>query len=160
MPRRPARYDPGDLAASRNSCPPLDSATRSKLVDAAREVARRAHTPASGFPVGAALLCDDGRIVVGCNVENASYGLSMCAERSAVFGMVADGGRRIQALAVWTRLAVPGSPCGACRQVLAEFADPGCPVILAGTGDELEYTTIGELLPRPFGFGDLHSVQP
>lgn len=137
-----------------------DTATLEALVAAAREVAGRAHAPASGFPVGAALLCDDGRIVTGCNVENASYGLSMCAERSAVFRMVAEGGARIAALAVWTPRAAPGSPCGACRQVLTEFAAPDCPVILAGTGDELVHTTLGELLPRPFRFTDLEDDQP
>lgn len=86
---------------------------------------------------------------VGCNVENASYGLSMCAERAAAFRMIADGAWRIVAVAIWTRLAEPGSPCGACRQVLAEFAGPGCEVVLAGTGETVVHTTLGALLPRP-----------
>ena len=92
---------------------------RHKAIDAAAA----AYAPYSRFPVGATALVDDGRVVTGCNVENVSYGLSICAERAAVFAMIADGERAIRAIAVVTDLPVPGSPCGACRQVLAEFGD-------------------------------------
>ena len=130
----------------------LDPARRAELVARAREVAERAYAPASGFAVGAALLGDDGRIHVGCNVENASYGLTICAERGAVCSAVAAGSRRFVAVAVWTRNLPPSSPCGACRQVLAEFTAPDCPVLLAGGVEALEVveTDLAALLPRPF----------
>ena len=124
-----------------------------ELIRRAREVAVNAYVPASGFRVGAALLDDQGVVHVGCNVENASYGLTVCAERTAVFRAVADGVRRFVAIAVHTPIDPPGSPCGACRQVLAEFADDSCPVALVGASeDSVEYCTLGELLPRPFRF--------
>ncbi len=152
---RPSRgYDPRPLS-SPESAPLLDAARVADLVAAARDAAQRAYAPASQFPVGAALLAADGRVFLGCNVENASYGLSICAERNAAFRMVADGARRIVAVAVWTDLVAPASPCGACRQVLSEFASPDCPVILAGRGSAIEHTTLGELLPRPFTFARL-----
>ncbi len=130
----------------------LDPARRAELVARAREVAQRAYAPASGFAVGAALLGDDGRIHVGCNVENVSYGLTICAERGAVCSAVAAGTTRFVAVAVWTRNVPPSSPCGACRQVLAEFTTPDCPVLLAGGADaiEVEETDMAALLPRPF----------
>lgn len=156
--RGAAGYRPAAVNPAAGSDPtPLDEAGRALLIGAAREVARRAYAPASKFPVGAAILAADGRVFVGCNVENASYGLSMCAERAAAFRMIADGAWRIVAVAIWTRLAEPGSPCGACRQVLAEFAGPGCEVILAGTGETVVHTTLGALLPRPFTFHDVES---
>ncbi|MBI5851386.1 MAG: cytidine deaminase [Planctomycetes bacterium] len=133
----------------------MDDARIAALVAVARNVALRAYAPASSFSVGAAVLALDGRVFCGCNVENASYGLSICAERAAVFRMVAEGAQRIAGVAIWTPLAEPGSPCGACRQVLAEFAGPECPVFLAGTSDVLVRTTLGALLPRPFTFLDL-----
>ncbi|MFO1051642.1 MAG: cytidine deaminase [Planctomycetota bacterium] len=135
---------------------PLKPDARDALIAAARDVARRAYAPASRFAVGAALLTEDGRIVAGCNVENASYGLSICAERSAVFRMVAEGQIRVVAIAVWTPLDPPGSPCGACRQVLSEFAGPECAVILCGSGNTVVELSLGALLPRPFSFRDLN----
>jgi cytidine deaminase len=133
----------------------LDPDTVAELCRQAEAVAARAYAPASGFPVGAALLGEDGRIFVGCNVENASYGLSICAERSAVFQAVAAGCRSFVAAAVHTDCEEPGSPCGACRQVLAEFAGPDCALFLVGRGGRLVRTSLGVLLPRPFGFADL-----
>ena len=96
----------------------------------------------------------DGRIHHGCNVENASYGLTVCAERNAVFRAVADGAREIVAVAVHTPVDPPGSPCGACRQVLVEFAAAAdIPVLLVGADpDVVERSTLDELLPRPFRF--------
>jgi cytidine deaminase len=104
--------------------------------------------------VGAAVLTDDGRVFVGCNVENASYGLTICAERGAVCAAVAAGARRVVAVAVVTGLPEPARPCGACRQVLAEFGYD-MQVVLAGSGDGVVTTTLAKLLPEPFTFGDL-----
>lgn len=125
-----------------------------QLLDAAREVRERAYAPASGFRVGAAVLASDATIHVGCNVENASYGLTVCAERNAVAAMVADGGRRIVAVAVATDSEVPAMPCGACRQVLAEFG-PDMAIFVGGVERgraALVATSLVELLPMPFRF--------
>ena len=94
-------------------------AERTALVAAARAVRRRAHAPYSKFAVGAAVLDERGRVSVGCNLENASYGLTVCAERNAIAAAVAAGARRIRAVAVATAASPPASPCGACRQVIA-----------------------------------------
>ena len=119
-----------------------------RLVEAATSVRALARAPYSGFAVGAAVLGADGCVHVGCNVENASYGLSVCAERHAVAAAVAAGTSVLSAVAVVTDSSPPASPCGACRQVLAEFGD--FPVILANlAGDRLE-TTVGDLLPNAF----------
>jgi cytidine deaminase len=112
------------------------------------KAADSAYVVYSKFRVGAALLCEDGSIVTGCNVENRSYGLTICAERNAVFAAVALGKRRFTALAVSTPDSVePVGPCGACRQVLSEFMSPETPVRFAGSGPKQVDTTIGELLP-------------
>lgn len=132
----------------------LEPAVRERLVAAAAAVRPRAYAPASGFLVGAAVLADDGRVFVGCNVENASYGLTICAERAAVCAAVAAGARSLRAVAIATDLAEPASPCGACRQVLAEFGRDQI-VLLAGRGGVVRAATLAELLPRPFTFGDL-----
>jgi cytidine deaminase len=119
------------------------------LVKAAAEVRSRAHAPYSGFAVGAAVLDVSGRTHVGCNVENASYGLSVCAERHAVAAAVAVGATGLRGLAVLTDTVPPASPCGACRQVLAEFGD--FQVVLANLHGDRQVTTVGELLPLAFG---------
>jgi len=119
------------------------------LIAQAREAARFSYSPYSGFPVGAALLCDDGSVILGTNVENRSYGLANCAERSALFAAVSRGKRTFTAIAVaCPRSDVPVSPCGACRQALSEFCPPGMPVYYAGSGDQLVETTIEGLLPN------------
>ena len=121
------------------------------LRDAARAAASRAYCPYSNFHVGAAVLAD-GVIYPGCNVENASYGLTICAERNAIFAAVAAGARRIEALAlacVDATAEAPASlrmPCGACRQVIAEFASPAMPVWVEGVGE----MTMDDLLPNAF----------
>ena len=123
------------------------------LLRAARAVRRRAHAPYSGFRVGAAILDDDGRIHVGCNVENASYGLTVCAERNAVAAAVAAGARKIRAVAVVTAATPPATPCGACRQVLAELGRPETAVYLVGpTGARVATHDLGALLPEAFTF--------
>lgn len=133
--------------------------TVSQLVAAAKAAAENAYCPGSGYPVGAALLAEDGRIFVGCNVENASSGLTICAERNAVCRAVADGARRFVAVAVHTQSDPPASPCGACRQVLAEFGRDMA-VLLVGEGDTVHHTSMTELLPRPFTFRDLPTSHP
>jgi len=120
------------------------------LVRAARAVRRRAYAPYSRFRVGAAVLAG-GAVHVGANVENASYGLTVCAERAAVAAAVAAGARRLDAVAIATGTAEPTPPCGACLQTLAELGGPGLPVVLAGARGARVETTLGELLPRGFG---------
>jgi len=121
-----------------------------RLVAAAVEARGRAYAPYSGFAVGAALLSKGGRVFTGCNVENASYGLTMCAERVALFRAAAEGGREFVAIAVACGDS-PCSPCGACRQALYEFA-PNLRVIMAdGEGKTWEAAQLGELLPAAFG---------
>lgn len=132
----------------------LDAALRDRLVAAARDVRRHAYVKASGFSVGAAVLAEDGRMFVGCNVENASYGLTICAERAAVCAAVAAGARALVAVAVATDLDEPARPCGACRQVLAEFGRD-LEVVLAGRGAVVVTTRLGALLPEPFTFADI-----
>ena len=129
---------------------PLTPRQKRDLVTRARAVRARAHAPYSNFRVGAAVLDEKGRIHAGTNVENASYGLTVCAERHAVAAAVAAGAKRLRAVAVVTPTSPPGSPCGACRQVLAEFAAPDALVLLASPTGGSEETTIGELLPRSF----------
>ncbi|MDD2762598.1 MAG: cytidine deaminase [Opitutaceae bacterium] len=123
---------------------------RRRLAAAARRVAQAAYAPYSKFRVGAAVLAGSGRIYTGCNVENASYGLSICAERAAVFKAVAAGERTIAALAVRTPTRKPTPPCGACRQVLHEFG-PAMTVICACRSRGRIETTLDRLLPAAFG---------
>ena len=122
--------------------------TADRLVAAATAIRDRAYAPYSHFRVGAALLVADNHVVTGCNVENASFGLSVCAERNAVAAAVAGGASSFVAMAVVTDSSPPASPCGACRQVLAEFGD--FPLILANTSNERRITSVGELLPEVF----------
>jgi len=128
--------------------PNLSPETIDRLVKAASEARSKAHAPYSGFKVGAVILDANGRLHKGCNVENASYGLSVCAERHAVAGAVSAGGDGIVALAVVTDTNPPASPCGACRQVFVEFGD--FPVILANLAGERIVTSVGDLLPDAF----------
>jgi cytidine deaminase len=122
--------------------------TDKELLDRAREAAEKAYAPYSGFRVGAALETESGEIVTGCNVENGSYSLTICAERNALFHAVAEGHRRFTRIAIHVDSDRLFPPCGACRQVLAEFADQ-LPVIL-GSRRETLHTTLRELLPLTF----------
>jgi cytidine deaminase len=119
-----------------------------QLVAAAEAARENAYAPYSGFAVGAAVMVDDGQVFAGCNVENASYGLGVCAERHAVAAAVAAGCRTILGLAVVTAASPPAAPCGACRQVLAEFGD--YPVVLANPEGVREITSVSRLLPSAF----------
>ncbi len=118
------------------------------LIQTATQARERAHAPYSNYKVGAALLTTAGKIYSGCNVENAAYGLCMCAERTAIFKAVSEGDHDFTAIAVVT--ANGGSPCGSCRQVMREFA-PHLTVIIADTAGNHRVTTLSELLPDSFG---------
>jgi cytidine deaminase len=115
----------------------------------AKAASERAYCPYSGFRVGCAVLTGGGEIASGCNVENASYGLTSCAERNAIFRAVGDGAASIVALVVYTPTAVPATPCGACRQVIAEFG-PAARVRSICDGPDAPEYAIGELLPAAF----------
>ena len=120
---------------------------RESLVQAAIEARRNAHAPYSNFPVGAAIECSDGTVFTGCNVENLSFGLTMCAERVAVGAAVAAGHRDFLYVAVVAETNVPISPCGACRQVLAEF-HPSLQILSANLKGQIEEFSLTDLLPR------------
>lgn len=121
------------------------------LMQQAALALQHAHAPYSGFRVGAALLSDSGQVFLGCNVENASYGLSMCAERAAVLAAVAAGQRSFTALAITSDAPPRPYPCGACRQVLAEFCPPDFPILVCDSGAAApEWLTLGGLLPKAF----------
>jgi len=122
--------------------------TDKELLDKAIDVAKRAYAPYSKFFVGAALVGKDGRVFEGCNVENISFGLTICAERNAVFAAVAAGCREFTKIVIAADTQEPASPCGACRQVLAEF-DPNMEVILGTFSGKTIAYRLSELLPRP-----------
>ena len=126
-----------------------------ELIEAARRVRENAHAPYSRYKVGAAVRMASGRVFVGANVENASYGLALCAERSAIAAAIAAGETRLAAVAVITASSPPAAPCGMCRQVLAEFGDDDLPVALVNDKGERSDTTLGALLPHAFRQNDL-----
>lgn len=126
------------------------------LLETALAARNNAHAPYSGFKVGAAIRCRDGSIHAGCNVENVAYPEGTCAEAGAVAAMVASGRRDIAEVLVAADSPDPVTPCGGCRQKLAEFGGPEVPVILAGPGGERARTTIGALLPGAFGPAQMH----
>ena len=134
--------------------PEVDDATLDEMLAAARAIMPRAYVPYSGFHVGAAVLNEDGTIRPGVNVENASYPLSVCAERNAVASMVIAGRQRILAVAVATDAPTPTPPCGGCRQVLWEFG-PSSLVIAETTAGERAMWALEDLLPSAFGPDDL-----
>jgi cytidine deaminase len=121
----------------------------------ARDAARHAYAPYSRFPVGAAVLADDGKVYAGANVENAAYGLAMCAERNAIFQAIANGARRIRAVAVYTPTTTVTTPCGACRQVIIEFGSDVLVVCSADNAAVEQRCSIADLLPHAFGPANL-----
>lgn len=129
-----------------------------RLRNAAISASRHAYCPYSDFSVGAAVLTDGGLIVPGCNVENASYGLTICAERNAIFAAVAQGARSIHAIGIYTPTPAATAPCGACRQVIYEFGAES-DVICFSDGDEILIHKITDLLPGAFGPLDLAKPQ-
>lgn len=124
-----------------------------KLMDCAIKARENAYSPYSHFAVGAALLCEDGTLFVGCNIENASYGLTNCAERTAIFKAVSEGHIKFKALAVVADTEGPCAPCGACRQVMAEFKIPL--IIMGNLMGNIKIVTIEELLPFSFSECDV-----
>jgi cytidine deaminase len=120
-----------------------------KLVDTSKAAMESAYAPYSNFKVGAAVLGASGRIYSGCNVENASYGLSICAERVAIFKAVSEGEREIRAIAIANSSGKPAFPCGACRQVMAEFAGDEMEILLV-SDEGVEKHTLAELFPNAF----------
>lgn len=128
------------------------SESYTSLMRAASDVMRRAYVPYSGFQVGAALLDRDGRVHEGCNVENAAYGPTNCAERTALFRAIADGkpAGSFQAIAVIADTDGPVSPCGICRQVMVELCAPDMPVIMGNKKGDWTIASVSELLPGAF----------
>jgi cytidine deaminase len=131
----------------------LTDEVRQMLIQAAQAARQWAYAPYSGYAVGAALLTASGRVYDGVNVENAAYPTGICAERVAVFKAVSEGEREFEAIAVVTSNG--GSPCGACRQVLAEFGSSSVVLLANAEGQLLREMTLAELLPGAFGPGDL-----
>jgi cytidine deaminase len=128
-----------------------------ELLARARAGIGNAYPRYSKFPVAAAVLDDRGKIFTGVNVENASYGLTMCAERVAIFSAIADGAKRIRAVAVTTGSGDSVPPCGACRQVMSEFCDPNTPVYFTSGTAGPNQSTLAALLPHAFGPSNLSS---
>lgn len=120
------------------------------LQQAAKQAAAQAYAPYSKFPVGVAVLADSGKIYTGCNVENASYGGTVCAERNAIGAAVVAGERKFSALLVYTPQAMLTPPCGICRQVIAEFFTPDAPIASCNHLQQQQDWTLGELLPAAF----------
>jgi cytidine deaminase len=132
---------------------------KEKLMEEAKLASEKAYVPYSKFPVGAALLTNDGQVFRGCNIENSSYSMTNCAERTAIFKAVSDGITGFKALAVTGDTEGPISPCGACRQVIAEFCDSDMPVYLTNLNGIVKETTVGELLPGAFSKEDLEYAE-
>lgn len=126
------------------------SKIRNELISRARQACGQAYVPYSHYPVGAAAYFSSGKIYTGCNVENASYGMTICAERNAIFQAIAKGERQLESIAIYVSRGVFPSPCGACRQVMREFA-LDCSVILINEQGETKVTTLSQLLPDSFG---------
>ncbi|KIL34662.1 cytidine deaminase [Cohnella kolymensis] len=137
------------------------SLTVEQLLEAAKKARTSAYVPYSSFAVGAVALDSEGHLHHGCNVENAAYGPTNCAERTALFRAVADGKRpgAFQVVAVIGDTPEPITPCGVCRQVLAELCAPEMPVVLGNMKGTYRITTVEELLPGAFTSRDLHSAQ-
>lgn len=127
----------------------MNKQTRNELIRKAIQAKDTSYSPYSKFRVGAALLIDDGEIFAGCNVENASYGLAICAERNAVFQAAFAGKRKIVAVAVSSDEETFITPCGACRQVIAEFADKNTEIILVANNGKAKSIKFGKIFPTP-----------
>ena len=121
-----------------------------ELIDLAVKTSENAYVPYSHFPIGAVLVTDEGKIYTGVNVENASFGLTNCGERTAIFKAVSEGERSFKELIIYGQTEKPVSPCGACRQVMAEFFEPDLPVTLIAKDKSTVVMTVKELLPYSF----------
>ena len=133
----------------------LDETEREHMLDLAYEAMERAYTPYSHFNVGACLKGESGKYYLGCNIENASYTPTNCAERTAVFKAVSEGERDFSAIAIVCSGKNPAAPCGVCRQVLREFCRDDMPVVFADNKRNYIESTLGEMLPHSFGPEDL-----
>lgn len=134
----------------------IDKETKEKLINGALEARKKSYSPYSKYPVGAAVIAGSGKMYTGCNIENSSFGLTNCAERTAIFKAVSEGEKSILAIAI---AAKSSAPCGACRQVLSEFAAAEIPVLLVNIDDkkgtkDIQELTLGELLPFSFNQKD------
>lgn len=123
-----------------------------RLIDAAEKVRQNALAEFSGFEVGAALLTKGGSVITGCNVENTSFSLTICAERAAVFKAVSDGETEFRAMVVFSKSSPPARPCGACRQVLFQF-NPGLEILCVNTNGDRDKFILSDLLPEGFRLG-------
>ena len=128
---------------------------KNMLVEKAIEARSKAYVPYSKFQVGAAIVTNNDDVYLGCNIENASYGLTNCAERTAIFKAVSEGATEIKAIAVVGDTEGPISPCGACRQVIAEFSTDDTKIYLANLNGDVKETTISEILPGYFSSKDM-----
>ncbi|MDE3839649.1 cytidine deaminase [Bacillus methanolicus] len=127
-----------------------------QLITEAKKAREKAYVPYSKFAVGAALLTDDGKVYHGCNIENAAYSLTNCAERTALFKALSEGDRKFKALAVIADTKRPVPPCGACRQVISELCPQDMKVVLTNLNGDIKELTVKELLPGAFSPEDLH----
>ena len=121
-----------------------------ELIDLAVKTSENAYVPYSHFPIGAVLVTDEGKIYTGVNIENASFGLTNCGERTAIFNAVSEGERSFKELIIYGQTEKPVSPCGACRQVMAEFFEPDLPVTLVAKDKSTVVMTVKELFPYSF----------
>jgi cytidine deaminase len=135
----------------------LSEETLEKMINRAKSISKATYSPYSKFPVGAAVLTEDGQVFAGCNVENASYGLTICAERNAIFHMVAQGRQKISAVVIYTPTSKPSAPCGACRQVINEFG-PDALIISVCDGPDILKKNLSDLLPDAFGPANLEQL--
>ncbi|MFD1705441.1 cytidine deaminase [Siminovitchia sediminis] len=127
-----------------------------QLIKEAEAAKEKAYAPYSKFQVGAALLAEDGTVYKGCNIENAAYGLTICAERTAIFKALSEGVTSFKMLAVTADSDRPVPPCGSCRQVISEHCPENMTVVLANRRDQIQKVTVKDLLPFAFAAGDLH----
>ena len=145
-----------DVRSDQENTQWLDDALASRLLDKAREFARNAYVPYSRFPVGAAVLADDGSVIGGVNIENASFGLTVCGERIAIFTAAAQGHRVLKAVAVSAPKHAGTTPCGACRQVMNEFKpEDGDLIVVLDDKERPRQILLRDLLPESFGPRDL-----
>ncbi|MEG0471917.1 MAG: cytidine deaminase [Solibacillus sp.] len=129
-----------------------------QLIAQSKVARENAYVPYSKFKVGAALLTEDGTVYHGCNIENASYSMTNCAERTAFFKAVSEGVTKFTAIAIVADTPGPVSPCGACRQVMAEFCSQTMPVYLTNLNGDVQQTTVGDLLPGAFTSEDMENA--
>ncbi|AWE06805.1 cytidine deaminase [Lysinibacillus sp. 2017] len=131
---------------------------KEQLLTESKIAREKAYVPYSKFKVGAALLGANGTVYHGCNIENAGYSMTNCAERTAFFKAVSEGVREFKAIAIVADTPGPCSPCGACRQVMSEFCTPDMPVYLTNLNGDVQETTVGELLPGAFTTEDMQNA--